>query len=209
MQPRLDQRLDTRDGRSELRSEVSDRTSSRQTPVDGRPTILCAIITGCQEAIPGAGLLKGIVQYYGGVAVGSNLAVAIPIELSEAVEIDLGGQGFVQQLNRHDNILIVLPRVLVTNLLQHVERMFDVIALEELDVARQMPRVVEAILGSGRAVQVDPDLEVCRSGPSDSLLQIIGGPLNIWVAVILLKGPVSNRDPDRVEAGTGDPLEIL
>lgn len=57
-------------------------------------------------------------------------------------------------------------------------------------------------------MQINPDLETSLSRPAYCLLQIVGRALDVGVALILLKRPVSYRDTNQVEPVVRDLLEI-
>ncbi|KAH3667138.1 hypothetical protein OGAPHI_002787 [Ogataea philodendri] len=69
-------------------------------------------------------------------------------------------------------------------------------------------RVVEPVLRARSTVQVNPGLKSVVSTPLQSLVQILDLALNVWVAVRKLERPVPNRQPHKVEASSGNVLEI-
>lgn len=57
-------------------------------------------------------------------------------------------------------------------------------------------------------MQINPDLQTSLAGPSNCLVKVVLGSLDVRIARILLKSPISNWYPNGIEAGPSNLLEV-
>lgn len=97
--------------------------------------------------------------------------------------------------------------VIVSELLDRCKRLADGVALGP---RKRSPSsaVVETVLRSRRAMQVDERHEACGLTPTQSFRQHIRGTLYVRVTVQWCDGPVPNRDPNVIKTRRGDIFDV-
>lgn len=142
------------------------------------------------------------------VAVRSNGAVSIQVELLDSVHIQGRAQRLVQQLNGNNDISVLGSAVLVGHVVENLEGQFDIVALlpgENIALAR----IVETVLRAGGTVQVHQNLETSGTGPLNGLVEVCFLALNVGVVSKTGKGPVANGDSYVVETILGHGEKVI
>ena len=146
------------------------------------------------EVIPKAAILERIVDHDRRVPQVPHQLVPVIVEVDQFLQTgQRRGEGLVQQLDGDDDVLVRRHRVFGADGLEHVEGDGDGVALLEARLGDAVARVVEAVLGAGRAVQVDPDFQADLAGPDDALVEVVGGALDIGFVVGEFVCPVCGR----------------
>lgn len=129
---------------------------------------------------------------------GTDHVVTLIVVLFDLAHIQDGAKGFVDKLNCGDDVVIFVGAVLVCHVLQDTESDCGVVSVLPFPRVAKTG-VVETVLGAGSAVQVDPDLEACVTGPADGSVEVLFLALNVGVLRKGGEGPVADWDTYVVE----------
>lgn len=136
------------------------------------------------------------------------LSKAISLELLDGVQVQVGSERLVQQLNTHDDIVILGIAVLLLDRVQDIQGALNGVASGPIDLVASSSRVVEAVLRARCAVEVNHNLQSQRAGPIDGGIDERRGTLCVWgVGVVVC--PEANGNAHGIETGVLDLLEVL
>ena len=57
-------------------------------------------------------------------------------------------------------------------------------------------------------MQINPHVQASSRGPLNGLVQVLGSSLDVWITLILLKSPVADWYPYKIQACASNLLEI-
>lgn len=139
-------------------------------------------VRGHEEAIPGSRTNEGIMQHDSCRAHIPYTLIPSTVEVLDLWHVELWAEWFIEQLDSHDNISIILSRILLANRLQNLKCLIDTITTLPARVGQLLARVVEAVLAERSAMQVDENLEASGATPADGFVQVVGGAHDVGCA---------------------------
>ena len=142
--------------------------------------VLRVIVLRRKKPIEPADAAKAIVHHRRCIADLPQVVVRVAVELLNHFLVELDQERLVEELDRHDDILMVGGSVFLLNHLQRGVRMGETVGIAPAGGRVLAAAVVEAVLRLGCAVQVDDDLETGLAGPVDGGVEVWCSALRIW-----------------------------
>ena len=145
-----------------------------------------------RKVVPEAAVLKGVVDHDRRVPQIPHRIVSFVVIVRHALHAvwQCRGKRFVEQLDGDDDVFVRWHRILVADGFEDVERLSDGVAISPAGFGDAMARIVEAVLGAGGAVQVDPDFEADLAGPLDALVEEWRRAWDVGLVIGKFVGPV-------------------
>ena len=140
-----------------------------------------------QRSIEGAGILEGILKNDRRITNHAHVAVGIFVVLYHGIKapVNVVCQWLVQQLDSNNDVLVLLPSVLIGDPLDDGASIRDGVALIPANCA-VVSAVVEPILGARCSMKIDPNFQACLPSPANCIVDVLCGPLDIWIIELLV-----------------------
>ena len=138
--------------------------------------------------------------------VGSLLVESVALVRLDLVKVELARQGFVDELDTSNDIVVGRGSVLGLDLVQDGEGLGST-RVDRLPLGRchALAGVVKAVLRAWDTVKVNQNLETISTSPCDGVVKVRRGAREIRGRGVVI-GPEANRNADHVEARVVDLL---
>jgi hypothetical protein len=171
------------------------------------------IVVGVEEKVPHARTpliprshtLKGIVESNGNVGV-FQVSPTIHVELANGVHVERRAKRFVQELDGGD---AGVASEVIAQLVESLDGNFHGVALGPLRSALELTGVVETVLGSRSAVEIEHHFDAVVLSPANCLSHVVVCAVHERSTLASNDGPVTNWQTNEVESNGGDLLEVV
>jgi hypothetical protein len=171
------------------------------------------VVVGIEEQVPHARAplvprshtFKGIVESNGDVGV-LQVSPTIHVELANGVHVESRAKRFVQEL---DGGNARVASKIIAQLVESLDGNLHRVALGPLGSALELTGVVETVLRSRSAMEIEHHLDAVVLSPTNCLSNVIVCAVHERSALATNDGPVANWQTNEVESNGGDLLEVV